>query len=359
MKKILALTLVAAMMLLSACGGSPAAPAASQDSAPAAESSGSRSAEAPAEASASSSGSGSYKMFMVLRQIGDAYYDTIGNGAVEWGKANGHDVQYVAPTDYDAAAQIALIQDCIAQQPDAILCSPISNEACEPVFKEAREAGIIVIVNEAAGMTNVDWNVEYLAPKPYAEAWIELMASKNGGEGDYACMVGSLQNAAEVARCNYAIEYAKEKYPKMNLVKEIVEPSADTADAHLALFKELLTTYPDLRSILSAQSVAQASLAIEESGRIGQTYCAGEAIPSEITQYVKSGAGASIVADLRTCGGALAAVAARIKNGEAVESGMDLGIFGFDACLVDEGAKMIEANDMLVITDENIDQYGF
>jgi simple sugar transport system substrate-binding protein len=332
------------LLVTAACGQSAPAPAAPE--APA--------AEAPAAAPA-----GGYKMFMVLRQIGDAYYDTIGNGAVAWGKANGHDVQYVAPTDYDAAAQIALIQDCIAQKPDAILCSPVSNEACEPVFKEAREAGIIVIVNEAEGMTNIDWDVEYLAPKPYAEAWIELMASKNGGEGDYACMVGSLQNTAEVARCNYAIEYAKEKYPKMNLVKDIVEPSGDTADAHLALFKELLTTYPNLRSILSAQSVAQASLAIEEAGLIGQTYCAGEAIPSEITQYVKSGAGASIVADLSTCGGALAAVAARIKDGGAIEAGMDLGLFGFDSCGVNAETKLIEANDMLVITDANIDQYNF
>ncbi len=341
MKKILALVLVAAILAsFAACNsGTPAQSA--------------KTAEPPA-------GEKSYKIFMVLRQIGDAYYDTIGNGAVEWGKANGHDVQYVAPTEYDAAAQIALIQDCIAQKPDAILCSPVSNEACEPVFKEARDAGIIVIVNEAEGMTNVDWDVEYLASQPYAEAWIELMASKNGGEGDYVCMVGSLQNAAEVARCKYAVEYAKEHYPNMNLVApEPVEPAGDTADAHLALFKELLTKYPNLRSILSAQSVAQASLAIEEANLVGTTFCAGEAIPSEITQYVKNGAGASIVADLTTCGGALAAVAVKMKNGESIESGMNLGIKNFDACLVNAEKKLIEANGMLVITDENIDQYNF
>lgn len=315
--------------------------------------------ETAAEGQGAGESGGPYKMFVVLRQIGDAYYDTIGNGAVAWGKANGQDVSYVAPTDYDAAAQIALIQDCIAQQPDAILCAPVSNEACEPVFKQAREAGIIVIVNEAEGMTNVDWDLEYLASKPYAEAWVELMASHNGGKGDYICMVGSLQNAAEMARCQNAIEYAKEHYPEMNLVTDIVEPANDTADAHLSLFKELLTTYPNLKSIFSAQSVAQAALAIEEAGKVGECYASGEAIPSEVHQYIENGSAGSIVADLSVCGGAMAALAVRMLDGEPIEEGMDLGIFGFDSCYVDAEKKLVEANDMLVVTEENHKDFNF
>lgn len=316
-------------------------------------------AQAAAEEEKTGGDGGPYKIFVVLRQIGDAYYDTIGNGAVAWGEANGQDVKYVAPTDYDAAAQIALIQDCIAQNPDAILCSPVSNEACEPVFKQAREAGIIVIVNEAEGMTNIDWDLEYLAAKPYAQNWVELMAEHNGGKGDYVCMVGSLQNAAEMARCENAIAYAKEHYPEMNLVTDIVEPANDTADAHLSLFKELLTTYPNLKSIFSAQSVAQAALAIEETGKIGECFASGEAIPSEVHQYIENGSAGSIVADLSVCGGAMAALAVRMLDGQPVEEGMDLGIFGFDSCYVNAEAKLVEANDMLVVTKDNHTEYDF
>ena len=347
MKKIILVLLIIAMLAVTfgACSQSPAKQ--SDDGSAAQESVG------------SSESGGSYKMFVVLRKIGDAYYDTIGKGAEEWGKQNGQDVKYVAPADYDAAAQIALIQDCIAQKPDAILCSPVSNEACEPVFKEAREAGILVIVNEAAGMTNVDWDVEYLASQPYAENWVELMAEHNGGEGDYVCMVGSLQNVAEVARCNFAIEYIKANYPKMNLVCDIVEPSADSSDAHLALFKELLTTYPNLKSIFSAQSVSNAALAIEEAGKVGQCFASGEAIPSEVAQYIENGSAASIVADLSVGGGALCAVAQRMLDGKPIESGMDLGIFGFNSCIVTADQKLVEANDMLVLTKENYKNYNF
>ncbi len=352
MKKVLAVFLAALFTIsLAACGQSGG-------SKPAADETKEVSSD-KAEGAVDSASGEPYKMFIVLRQIGDAYYDTIGNGAVAWGKANGHDVSYVAPTDYDAAAQIALIQDCIAQNPDAILCSPVSNEACEPVFKQAREAGIIVIVNEAEGMTNVDWDLEYLAAKPYAKNWVELMAEHNGGKGDYVCMVGSLQNAAEMARCKNAIEYAEEHYPEMNLVTEIVEPANDTADAHLSLFKELLTTYPNLKSIFSAQSVAQAALAIEETGKIGECFAAGEAIPSEVHQYIENGSAGSIVADLSVCGGAMAALAARILDGEPIEEGMDLGVFGFDACFVNAENKLVEANDMLVVTKENHNDFDF
>ena len=309
-------------------------------------------AEAPADGEA-------YEMVIVLRMIGDAYYDTIGYGAEEWAKTQSDiNLKYVAPSDYDEALQVALLQDVISQKPDAILVSPISNEAAEPVLKEAREQGIVVIVNEAADVENKDYDMEFMATNEFGKNWIDVIAAKCGGKGQYAAMCGSLQNTGEVNRIKAAIEYQKEAYPEMEFVGEIYEPTDDSADGHLALFKEILTTYPDLVGILAAQSVAQAGLAIEETGRVGKTWAAGEAIPSEVHQYIENGSvAASLVADLTVAGGAMASLARAILNGEEVKEGIDLGIENFDACFVNDG--VVEANGMLIVTADNHTEYDF
>ena len=301
-------------------------------------------------------------MFIVLRQIGDAYYDTIGYGAKAWADTQDDiDLTYLAPTDYDEAQQVAILQDCISQNPDAILLSPISNEACEPVLKEAMSKGIVVITNEAAGLKNKDWNLEYLATAPYAKNWIDVIAEACGGTGEYAAFCGSLQNTGEVTRLEAAIEYQKANYPDMTFVGEIYEPVSDSADDHLATFKEILTTYPDLVGILAAQSVAQASLAIEEAGKVGQCWTAGEAIPSEVHQYIENGSCiASLVADLPSSGAALASLARAILRGEDVVEGINLdNLPGYDACFVTPDAGLVEANSMLIVTKDNHMDFDF
>jgi simple sugar transport system substrate-binding protein len=84
----------------------------------------------------------------------------------------------------------------IAQGVDAICVVPFSTEALEPVLKKAREAGIVVISHEAAGMENIDYDIEAFDNDAYGRHFMERIGELTGGEGEYVLEVGALTSAS-------------------------------------------------------------------------------------------------------------------------------------------------------------------
>ena len=83
-------------------------------------------------------------------------FDRMREGVTKFGKDTGHDTLELGPAKADAAEQVKIIENLIAQRVDAICVVPFSPEALEPVLKKARDAGIVVISTEAKNQQNVD-----------------------------------------------------------------------------------------------------------------------------------------------------------------------------------------------------------
>ncbi len=60
------------------------------------------------------------------------------------------------PSKADAALQVQVIEDAIAQKPQALLVVPCEVEPVEPVLKKAKDQGIIVVTHEASNIQNAD-----------------------------------------------------------------------------------------------------------------------------------------------------------------------------------------------------------
>lgn len=301
-----------------------------------------------------------YKIINILRLAGDSYWDTIARGATNFGNETGHEVINMSPTEADAAAQITILQDAIAQQPDAITIVPISNDAVEPLLKQAMDQGIVVITGEGVGMTNHDWDLAGLNTENYGNHAMDELAKAMGEEGDYILMAGSITNSGHMSRLEAMIKRQKEKYPKMNLVTDVVAPTAGTADSALSLFKELIVTYPNLKGIFAHESTAQAALAVEEAGKAGQIAVMGYAMPDEAGQYLENGSMTlSIIGDPVAKGSATVALAVKVLDHEEIKEGMDLGYTGFDAIVVDKENKSVQANSFIDITKDNYKDFDF
>lgn len=302
-----------------------------------------------------------YKIICIQRMAGASYWDTLAKGCSQAGEDLGQEVINMSPTESDAAAQIAVLQDAIALQPDAITIVPVSNDALEPLLKQAMDQGIVVITGEGVGMTNHDWDLAGLNTENYANHAIDELAKAMGEEGDYALMAGSLTNSGHMSRLEAMKKRQEELYPNMHLVSgEIIAPTAGTADSALALFKELIVTYPDLKGIFTHEKTAQAALAVEEAGKLDQITVMGYATPNEAGQYLASGAiTLSIVGDTIAKGAATVALAVKVLDGEEVVEGMDLGYTGFDSIIVDKENKSVEANSFIDINKDNYMDFDF
>lgn len=119
-----------------------------------------------------------YSIATVVKVDGIAWFDRMRDGVQQFGADTGHDTRMVGPSSADAAAQVQLVENLIAQGVDAIAIVPFSVEAVEPVFKKARDRGIVVISHEASNIQNVDYDIEAFDNLAYGAKLMDELAEQ-------------------------------------------------------------------------------------------------------------------------------------------------------------------------------------
>lgn len=296
----------------------------------------------------------------VPKAVGMNWFNRMEEGVVKFDKDHADILAFQqGPSQFDAALQVQVIEDLIARKVTALCVVPFQADSLEPVLKKAKDQGIIVVSHEASNLKNIDYDVEAFNNADYGRFLMDEMAKGMNYEGQYAVFVGSLTTTSHMEWVNSAIEYQKQKYPKMELVGGINE-SGDNIQTAYAKTKELLRAYPQLKGIQgsSAFDVVGAGQAIEEAQLEDKIFVVGTSLVSYAGDLMETGA----VDVITTWDPALAAyamntVAERILKKEPITDGLDLKIPGYEKIkLVD---KVIYGSAWLRITKDNMDQYDF
>ena len=303
-----------------------------------------------------------YTIATVVKVDGIAWFDRMREGVEEFGAETGHDTFLLGPSQADAAEQVRIVEDLIAQGVDAITIVPFSVEAVEPVLARARAEGIVVVSHEASTQQNADAIIEAFDNASYGEHLMQNLAERMGGEGEYATFVGSLQSKSHNEWVDAAVAFQQANFPNMTLVQNKIEEFDDLQTAYERTL-ELLTAYPNLGGIQgSAMTTAPgAGLAVEERGLQDQVVVVGTSLVSVAGQYLESGATDMIAFwDPALAGKAMNEIAVRLLNGETIDSGTDLGLPGYGNLRQDPGNPALFYGSAWVdVTDENMDQYNF
>ena len=114
----------------------------------------------------------------IVAKIRIPWFDNVEKGVLAAGKDLGVNSWMIAPTTDDAAQQVRAVEDLIAKKVDVIGVIPNDGPALEPVFKRAKEAGIIVITQEQPGQKNSDWDIELIQDVAFGEAHMEAFAKR-------------------------------------------------------------------------------------------------------------------------------------------------------------------------------------
>jgi simple sugar transport system substrate-binding protein len=363
MKKLAFVLMVLLLVLpvLSACTAPVAAPAA----APAAE----EGAAAPAEAAAPAAEAAKWvgagkaadqlKFGTVVKSSAFNWFIRMDEGVKQFAADTGIDAFQQGPSKADAAMQIQVTEDVLAQNVDALLVVPYQVPPMEPVMQKAMENGVVVVTHEASDVKNADYDVEAFDNAGYGRHLMDNLAKCMGEEGKYATFVGSLTSTSHNEWVDAAIEYKKEKYPKMEMVGTKNETGDDVAKAY-QITKELLKTYPDLKGFQgsAATDVVGVGQAVEEAGLQDSTCVVGTSITSYAGEGLKTGAiDVASAWDPALAGYAMNAVAQKLLAGEQITDGMDLGVPGYEKIQLKD--KVIYGSAWLDITKDNMQDYNF
>ena len=300
--------LVALALLASACSSAPATRAPAQEivateepmQAPATEAvvepeAATEAAPATEEAATADTEAktGGFTMCFMPKFVGHPLFSLANEGAQAAAKELGDTVNYVGPTDIDAAQQVEWIENCTKQQVDAIIVGALDPNALTPSMKTAKDKGILTMTWDAD--VEPDARTLFITPPAADElgaAMAEMLGKSINYEGQWAWLSSGPNVANQVEWIDATTAYMDanpEKFGKMEMVTTVYGESDDTLS-----YKEtegLIARYPDLKGIISpdAGGLPAGARAIQDSGKCGQVFITGVALPNAMRTFVKDG----------------------------------------------------------------------
>jgi simple sugar transport system substrate-binding protein len=299
------------------------------------------------------------KFGTVVKSSAFNWFIRMDEGVKQFAADTGIDAFQQGPSKADAAMQIQVTEDVLAQNVDALLVVPYQVPPMEPVMQKARERGIVVVTHEASDVQNADYDVEAFDNAGYGRHLMDNLAKCMDEEGKYAMFVGSLTSTSHNEWVDAAVAYQQETYPNMEMVGSKNETGDDVAKAY-QITKELLKTYPDLKGFQgsAATDVVGIGQAVEEAGLQDQTCVVGTSITSYAGEGLKTGAiDVASAWDPAMAGYAMNVVAQKLLNGEEITDGMDLGVPGYEQITLKD--KVIYGSAWIDITADNMMDYNF
>ena len=247
---------------------------------------------------------------------GMPWFNRMGEGVVEAGKAFGVNASQVGPSSTDAPQQVKIIEDL----------KPSAN-----------------------------WDIEIIDNEKFAAEYVEHMAKRMGGKGGYVIYVGSLTVPQHNLWADLLVKYQKEHYPDMHEVTRRM-PVAESVDDSRRTTLDLMKTYPDLKAVVSFGSNGPigAGRAVKEKRAKNKVAVYGMMIPSQAASLIKSGdITEGITYDPASAGYALAAVASTLLKGEEIKPGLEMQNLG--KADVDMDKRIIRFHKVLLVNKDNID----
>ncbi len=264
-------TLVLVFALLGACV--PAQPPAAPEEA---------AEEAPA---------GGYKIAIVVKNLGNPFFEAVDQGAQEAGAELGDEIIFQGPATPTAEGQIEIIDALIAQRVDAIAVSANDPDALVPVSQKAMEAGITMLSFDS-GIAPAGRQLHVSQADMEAIGRVEVQMI--GEQLDYEGQIAILSAASTMTNQNTWIEWMKEelkdpKYDEMELVATVY--GDDLREKSYNEAQGLFKSYPDLKGIISPTTVgiAATARALQDAGLCGEIKLTGLGLPSEMAEYVRDG----------------------------------------------------------------------
>ena len=233
------------------------------------------------------------KIAMVVKSLGNGFFDAAHEGGKAAAKELG-DVEliYTGPTKPTAEGQIEIINSLIAQKVNAIVISANDPDALVPVCKKAAQRGITVLsFDSGVAKAGRIFQINPSNPDLIGLKQLQMAAKTIGGKGEIAILSATTQATNQ----NKWIQVMKDdlKRPEFAGLKLVdVVYGDDQSDKSYREAVGLFRKHPDLKAIIAPTTVGitAAAKAVTDEKLVGKVFVTGLGLPSELAGHVRSGA---------------------------------------------------------------------
>jgi len=227
----------------------------------------------------------------VFKSTGNPYFERMYSGFTDALVELGLDGIYRSPDLPTPEAQIAMIDQLIAQRVASIGIAANDFDALQPVLTRAKNAGIKVYsFDSAVNPASRNVHINQADTQGIGEALVEAAYDLAGGSGDIAILSATSQASNQNAWIAVMQQVLKQpKYANLNLVR--VAYGDDLRDKSTSETQALLSSFPNLKVIVAPTTVgiAAAAKVVTDQRLIGRVKVTGLGLPSEMADYIDNG----------------------------------------------------------------------
>lgn len=233
------------------------------------------------------------RVAMVVKNLGNSYFDACANGAEQAAAEIGEmEIIYTAPTKPTPEDQIAVIDSLIAQRVDGIIVSANDAQALVPVGKKAMQRGIqMMSFDSAIASEGRSVHLSASSTPLIGAKQVQMIGETLGHEGEVAILSAASTMTNQNAWIDAMfVEWENEKYANMPHVATVYGDDQD--DKSYREMQALVKAHPNLRGVISPTTIGirAGAKAIMDEGLVGQVYITGLGLPSEMQAAVEAGA---------------------------------------------------------------------
>lgn len=320
----------------------------------------------------------------IPKVTGNAFFESANDGAQKYAKDWGITVDYIGDSTASASAQVAVINQAVANGVDALCISTVDAAGVSDALKKATDAGIVVTTWDSdAQVEDRTLMVSQGTPEILGQMLVDMSVDglKERGKDPsadeityvwhYSQATVTDQNSWQVA----AEAIIQKDYPNW---KKVADNYYSNQDAELAITtgEAVLDAYPDIDLIICNDSTAlpgQLQAAENKGYDATKITITGFASPQSIKSYCEHGTIFNWgLWDCAVQGAMGCFVAAYLAAGNTVKVGDTISIPSIGDVTVEandsisEGAETLDENngvvllpERLVFTKDNMNDYSF
>ena len=200
--------------------------------------------------------------------------------------------EYLGPVEYDAVAQLKILEELIARKPAGIMCFPADDTSLNEPFKRAMAAGIpVVVVNHDVNDPTARYG--FVGPDNRQVGQIggryalQYLKQKNGTPKGKIAFMTTTNPAHGLRKAGYMDILSA--YPDIVNLQDVDEKS-DPAYG-LTVATQLIQAHPDLDLIIGVDATAGAATAraLKETGKAGKIMEMAMDRDDDMLPYIKDG----------------------------------------------------------------------
>lgn len=288
--------------------------------------------------SGSASGGSKPNIAIIAKGFQFQYWQAVKKGAEQEAAKEGANITFNGPpTEQDVAQQVTMIQNALAQKPDALALAALDSNAVAPLLTQAQQQKIPVIGFDSGVESTIPVTTAATDNTAAAAEAAKQMAKLIGNSGTVAVVGFDQTSQNGKQRVTGFTDWMKKNAPNVKVLTPQFGGGDLAKSADIA--KNFITSNPDLKGIYganegSAEGVVQG---VTEAGKAGKVTIIGFDSGKAQTDAIRSGVEAgAITQNPIGIGEQVVQAAMKAIKGESLPKSIDTGFYFYDKSNIDD-----------------------